>query len=359
LAFTAVSKYGDHLPLYRLEEILARSGVELSRSTTCGWMRACGELLAPLWELMKSEVLQSRVINTDDTPVPVLDPTLPHTRTGRFWAYCGDAEHPHSVYDYTPSRKRDGPAEFLAGYHGYLQADAFGGYDGIFAGSQGKIVEVACWAHARRKFHEAQRSAGRLAHEALARIGQLYALERELREACASANSDGERGGAWCELPRAEQYARIAAARQECAVPLLGKFRAWLAAQAGDALPKSPLGQAIGYALSNWEALARYPEQGYLAIDNNLAERTLRPAAIGRKNWLFVGNDQGGRTAAVLFTLIASAKANHVDPYAYLRALFTELPRRRAQTPAPNLADLLPTHWLKAHPTARLITRPS
>lgn len=348
LAFTAVSKYGDHLPLYRLEEIFARGGVEIARSTTCGWMRQCAELLEPLWRRMKAEVLRSRVIHTDDTTVPVLDPTLPRTRTGRFWVYCGDEAHPYSVYDFTPSRKRDGPAEFLQGYQGYLQADAFGGYDGIYAGSAGKIVEVACWAHARRKFHEAERSAGRLAHEALARIGQLYALERELKQTCAAA---------WSEVSREEQSARIAQARQEHALPLLQALNTWLNEQQRTALPKSPLGQAIGYARSNWQALVRYPEQGYLAIDNNLAERTLRPAAIGRKNWLFAGNDQGGHTAAVLFTTIASAKTCGVDPFAWLRDVFAHLPALIAAQPAaPDITDLLPDHWRQSHPNAHLPT---
>lgn len=349
LAYTAVSKYGDHLPLYRLEEIFARHGVELSRSTTCGWMRACAELIEPLYGRLAREVLQSRVLHTDDTPVPVLDRSLPHTRTGRFWVYCGDWAHRYSVYAYTASRKRDGPAEFLSGYQGYLQADAFGGYDGIFAGSGGKLLEVACWAHARRKFHEAQRSAGRLAHEALARIGQLYAIERQLKEAC---------DGTWSELAHDERHARIAAARQASSLPLLKTFRAWLDAQAARALPKSPLGQAISYALSNWDALCRYTDEGYLAIDNNLSERTLRPAAIGRKNWMFVGNDHGGRTAAALFTIVASAKACGVDPFAYLRDVVTRLPQLAA---AGTIADadltpLLPDQWRKYHPEATLKT---
>jgi hypothetical protein len=301
---------------------------------------------------MQVEVLQSRVVHTDDTPVPVLDPTLPHTRTGRFWVYCGDAEHPYSVYAYTPSRKRDGPAEFLKNFSGYLQADAFGGYDGIYAGSNGAIQEVACWAHARRKFHEAERTAGRLAHEAVSRIGQLYTIERQLKEAC---------GGAWAELSRDEQYARIATARRERAAPLLASLRGWLDLQAAHALPKSPIGQAIGYALSNWAALSRYPERGYLAIDNNLAERTLRPAAIGRKNWLFAGNDRGGATAAVLFTMVASAKACRADPFAWLRDVLARLPAIVAAQPAapdaaethwPAIADLLPDRWLATHPAA-------
>lgn len=345
LAFTAVSKYGDHLPLYRLEEILARSGVEIPRSTTCGWMRQCAELLEPLYQRMAHEVLRSKVIHTDDTPVPVQDRALPRTRTGRFWAYCGDRQHPYSVYDYTPSRKRDGPAEFLKNFTGYLQADAFGGYDGIYAGSKGQIIEVACWAHARRKFHEAQRTAGRVAHDALARIGQLYALERELSESCA---------GTWSELALEERYDRIASARKQRAAPLLTALRTWLDAQQAAALPKSPIGQAIAYAISNWDALARYPEQGYLAIDNNLAERTLRPAAIGRKNWLFVGNDQGGRTAAVLFTLMASAKSCGADPFAWLRDVLAQLPALVAAQPTPpDVSELLPDRWIQTHPDAR------
>jgi hypothetical protein len=248
--------------------------------------------------------------------------------------YVGDAAHPYSVYDYTPSRKRDGPAEFLKNYRGYLQADAFGGYDGIYAGSRGAIVEVACWAHARRKFHEAQRTAGRVAHEALARIGQLYALEREFK----GANDDQRQ-----------------AARGQRAAPLLESFRQWLDNEAARALPKSPIGQAVSYTRANWQALCRYTEQGYLAIDNNTSERTLRPAAIGRKNWLFVGNDQGGRTAAVLFTMIASAKANAADPFAYLRDVFKRLPILLAanNSDAAEFDELLPNRWSDAHPDAR------
>lgn len=351
LAFTAVSKYGDHLPLYRLEEIFARGGVEIPRSTTCGWMRSCADLLEPLYQRLKTEVSKSRVIHTDDTPVPVQDHSLSKTRTGRFWVYCGDRDHPYSVYDYTPSRNRDGPAEFLKNFTGYLQADAFGGYDGIYAGSNGQIVEVACWAHARRKFHEAQRTAGKIAYEALARIGQLYALEHELKEA---------RAGRWSEFTHDERDSEIAAARQERAAPLLESFQKWLADQGARALPKSPIGQAISYARSNWAALCRYTEQGHLAIDNNLSERTLRPAAIGRKNWLFVGNDQGGHTAAVFFTMVASAKANAVDPFAWLRDVLAQLPALAADQPdTPDVTELLPDRWRKAHPEAHFTSNRS
>jgi transposase len=329
LAATITGKYGDHLPLYRLEDIFGRHGVELSRATLCGWMRQSAELVLPLYELMKRRVLASRVIHTDDTPVEVLDPSLPHTRTGRFWAYVGDRRNPYVVYDYTPSRKRDGPAEFLKGYEGYLQADAFGGYDGIYTGSGGKIIEVGCWAHARRKFFEAKETAPAPAHEALARIGQLYALERQAQDAQLA--------------PEQIQWLR-----QERALPLLVSLRPWLDALRDKTLPKSPIGTAARYALNNWAALVRYCEDGELAIDNNVAERAVKPCAIGRKNWLFCGNDSGGRTAVILFSLTGSAKRHNLDPFAWLRDVLTRLPMLlAANDPVPDelLQPLLPDAW--------------
>jgi transposase len=339
LAATITGKYCDHLPLYRLEDIFARHGAELSRATMCGWMRQAAELVLPLYELMKRRVLASRVIHTDDTPVEVLDPSLPHTRTGRFWVYVGDVRNPYVVYDFTPSRKRDGPAAFLKDFQGYLQADAFGGYDGIYTGSVGKIIEVGCWAHARRKFFEAKETASQPAHEALARIGQLYALERELTEWSAREGN---------QLTVPERAARIAAARQEHALPKLTALRLWLDKLREDTLPKSPIGTATRYALNNWDALICYCDDGELAIDNNLAERAVKPCAIGRKNWLFCGNDNGGRTAAILFSLTASAKRHGLDPFAWLRDVLTRLPAIRAATlptPADLLQPLLPDAW--------------
>lgn len=332
LAATITGKYGDHLPLYRLEDIFSRHGAELSRSTMCGWMRQAAELVVPLYELMKRRVLASRVIHTDDTPVEVLDPSLPHTRTGRFWAYVGDCRNPYVVYDYTPSRKRDGPAAFLKEYQGYLQADAFGGYDGIYTGSAGKIIEVGCWAHARRKFFEAKETAPAPAHEALARIGQLYTLERQAQEAQLAP-------------------VQIHSLRQEKSLPLLTAFRPWLDALREKTLPKSPIGTAARYALNNWTALIRYCEDGELAIDNNLAERAVKPCAIGRKNWMFCGSDGGGRTAAILFSLTGSAKRQDLDPFAWLRHVLDQLPLHRAakdSIPDELLRPLLPDVWTAA-----------
>jgi transposase len=325
LAYTITSKYSDHLPLYRLEDIFARHGVELSRSTMCAWMRRSAELLRPLYNLMVARVLASKIIWTDDTPVPVLDRTLPKTRQGRFWVYAGDDRHPYSVYDYTASRSRDGPEHFLKGFQGYLQADAFAGYDRLCAGPG--VTEVACWAHARRKFYDARTTAPVLAHEALARIGQLYDVERRAKE--------------WSAVDRG-------ALRQRESVALLNSFGDWLVEQKLRVLPKSPGGQAISYALANWQALCRYPEDGELSIDNNLSERALRAQAVGRKNWLFVGSDNGGRTAAVLFSMTASCKRHGIDPFRYLADVLRRLPT----TATDHVAELLPDIWSQTHPNA-------
>jgi transposase len=326
LAQTITSKYSDHLPLYRLEDIFARHGVELSRATLCGWMASSADLLAPLYDLMVKRVLLSTVIHTDDTKVSVLDHTLPKTRTGRFWVYIGDAPHPYVVYDYTPRRTRDGPERFLKEFHGYLQADAFSGYDRICAGPD--VTEVACWAHVRRKFFEAQTSAPVPAHTAMARIWQLYAIEHTAEN-----------------LSAEERHAL----RQRDSVPLLLAFEDWLTEQARRALPKSPIGQAIAYTHSNWAALCRYPEYGGLSIDNNLAERMLRAQAIGRRNWTFLGSDRGGRTAAVLYSLTGTCRHHGIDPFVYLQDVLRRLPAH----PTRELDEFLPDVWFASHPSAR------
>jgi transposase len=322
LAQVAVSKYGDHLPLHRQQEIFQRQGVELPRQTMCDWMRGCAELVSPLYELMKQRVLGSKAVQTDDTPVPVLDPALPHTRTGRIWTYVGDDGHPYTVYDYTPNRSRDGPDAFLQEFRGFLQADAYSGYDHFYEDVQRGIVEVACWAHARRKFFEAQSSDLMRSTVMLAYIRLLYDVEREARE----RKLDGE--------------ARRAR-RQERSKPILEDIRAYLEREQPRVLPKSPEGQAIAYTLSNWKALTRYCDHGDLEIDNNGAERSLRGVAVGRKNWMFYGSDHGGRTAAVLTSLIATCKRLHIDPFAYLRDLF----ERISEHPKNRLAELLPDQW--------------
>jgi transposase len=326
-------KYHDHLPLYRSEGRLARLGVTLPRSTMCDWMAACAVLLTPLYQVLVQWVLQSKVLHTDDTTVPVRDETQSTNRYGRLWDYIGDADHPGVVFDYTPTHARHGPAAFLKSFTGFLQADAYGGYDGIYTGSAGLIIEVACWAHARHKFHEAQGTDPERALAAKAWVRQLYDVEDE----------------ATAEIARLQLVGTAAAAvrlrlRQAKSVPLLTSFQRWLLDQKAQVLPKSPNATAINYTLNQWEALNRYTTDGDLHIDNNISERTLKLIGIGRNNWLFVGSDQGGKTAAVLFSFTATCKHLKLDPFAYLRDVLERLPTH----PADRLEDLLPHCWQAA-----------
>lgn len=321
LAYVLTSKYADHLPLNRLEGIFSREGVELSRSTQCDWVKAAAEKLAPVVEVMKREILVSRKIHTDDTTVPVLERDRSTTKTGRLWVYCGDDDHEHIVFDYTPDRKRDGPAEFLRGYKGYLQADAYSGYDEIYAG--GDVIEVACWAHARRKFFEAQSSDGRRSHTALSLIRRLYKVEELARPLTVEARQN---------------------LRQKESQPILEEILQWLQKEAKSVSPKSPMGQAISYSRSQWQALTRYVKDGVLDIDNNAAERALRRVAVGRKNWLFAGSDEGGYRAAVVYSLVASCAHLKIGPFEYLQDVLSRI----ATHPPADLGQLTPKAW-KAH----------
>jgi len=329
LAHVAVSKYDDCLPLYRLENIFRRHGIDLSRSTQGGWLRQTADALTPLVDLMVRDVRLSKVIHTDDTPVDVLDSRLKKTRTGRFWVYLGDKDHPHIVFDFTPDRSRDGPMRFLDNWGRdeprFLHADAFGGYDGIYKGDAGgHVIEVACWAHARRYFFDAQKSDRLHSAQALAYIKRLYDIERDAHDLTSSDR---------------------AALRQELAAPILVDFREWLtklqATHGGAVLPKSPMGEAITYAFNQWAALCVYLLHGELSIDNNAAENALRRVAINRKNWLFCGSDNGGRTAAIFFTLLATCRRHHVEPFAYLRDVLTRI----AAHPHHRLHELMPHNW--------------
>jgi transposase len=322
LAHIITSKYVDHLPLYRLESIFGRQGVDISRQTMSDWLAECAQLFTPLYELMKQRVLQSRVVHNDDTPVPVQQPGKGKTKTGRLWVSLGDAANPYTVFNYTPDRCRDGPEDFFRGYKGYLQVDAYSGYECLFG--TGDIVEVACWAHARRKFFEAKTSDEWRSHLMLGMIRGLYEVEDEVAKL-------------------ADEAAKVHY-RQAHARPLLESIAAWLKEHRDQVLPKSPLGEAIGYALNNWTALNRYVDVGYLAIDNNPAERSLRAVAIGRKNWLFAGSDAGGRTAAVLYSLVSTCKRLGIEPWAYLRDALAQLP----ELPSERLAELLPDVWAQA-----------
>ncbi len=279
-----VSKLVDHLPLYRQEQRYERQGFSLARSTLCGWLAEAAHVLMPLWRLLRERVLASNIVNTDDTPVPVQDPDREHCRTGRIWAYV--SRH-GTEYDSTEDRSRAGPLEFLRGFQGFLQCDAYAGYDELFRWSQGAIIEVGCWAHARRKFVEAQKTSPRETHEAVVRIKQLYAVEHEAK---------------------AFDVTERRSLRQQKSVPLLAALKPWLDQLAVTTLPKSPLGEAVTYARNQWDALNVYVTDGALAMDNNLAEREVKPFAIGRKNWIFFGSDDGGRRLAILSSFTATCQ---------------------------------------------------
>jgi transposase len=327
LAHLIVSKYTDHLPLHRLQRAYERQGCFLHRSTLCDWLGACADLLLPLYDLMVYVVLQSRVIHTDDTPVKLQELATHLLSTARLWVYLGDAAHPYNVFDFTVNRKRDGPQQFLANYQGYLQADAFSGYDGLYLPdprtAAARVTEVACNAHARRKFYEARGSDALRSHQALAYYRQLFELERG-----ANDFSDAQR----------------LQMRQDLAVPILSQFRDWLEAQRPEVLPKSPIAEALGYALNNWAALMRYTEAGFLAIDNNVSEREMKRIAIGRKNWLTIGSPRGGQTAAVLFSFTSTCQRLDLEPWCYLRDVLERLPSH----PTERLAELLPDQWARA-----------
>ena len=328
LAQVVLSKYGDHLPLYRQEDIFSRHGITIRRSTQCGWIAAAADLLEPLYRRMCELIRRSKVIHTDDTTVPLLDSEIGRARQARFWAYIGDAAHPYSIYDFTDSRKRAGPVAWLEGFEGYLQADAYGGYDGLYQDPNRNIVEVSCWAHTRRYWWEAKSIDPRRAHAALAYIARLYRIEGAAKE-----RSSAER----CAL------------RQEASRPIMDEFHSWLESEQSQVLPKSPIGEAFRYTLNQWDALQVYLQDGDLSIDNNVSERMMKIPALGRKNWMFVASETGGRRAAILMSLVASAKANQVEPWHWLRDLFSTLPA----TPADELDALLPERWLAAHPEHR------
>jgi transposase len=324
LAFIIVTKYFDHVPLYRQEAMFERQGLDLARSTTCDWMAQSARSLEPLYEVMKTELLQSAVLWTDDTPVKLQGGAPDETKQSRLWAYLGDAQHPYNVFDFTLNRRRDGPQQLLKTYRGYLHADAFTGYDALYLpldeAGQARIKEVACNAHARRKFYEARGSDERRSHLALAYYRQLYEIERQAKD-------------------QSEEL-RLHM-RQDLAVPVLDKLKSWLETEYQELLPKSPMREAFTYALNQWPALCRYTEAGSLTIDNNWAEREMKQIAIGRKNWIQFGSPQGGKTAAILYTFTSTCRRLGVEPWAYLKNVLTRLPT----TPEQHLPTLLPDRW--------------
>ena len=330
LAYVAVSKYAHHLPLYRIEQIIAGHGHEISRGTLCGWVGAVAELLTPLYQLMLESVLSGRVVQCDETPVPVLAPDRHKTKTGRLWGYHGDRERGRrfTVFDYRPDKSRAGPEAILEDYRGFLQADAANVFDGLYRPDE--VIEVGCWAHCRRKFHEAQTTDALRSAAALAQIREFYKVEKEAKELIERDALVGEAANA----------VRLRL-RQEKTVAKLDEFYKWLEREKVNVLPQSPMGQAIAYAQNHAAALRRFTEHGFLEIDNNTMERGFRPVAVGRKNYLFFGNEEGGKRAAVIYSLTYTCRDLGIDAFTYLRDVLERLP----STPASALPDLLADRW--------------
>ena len=330
IANIAVAKYCDGLPLYRQSAILAREGIDIDRTTMADWMGHLAWWLTPLYRLIGTQVMAGPVLHTDDTPIRRLAPGLGRTITARLWVYAVDPRTYHgqgppaAFYRYSPDRKGERPRDHLAEFCGFLHADAYSGYEALYRPEPGRsrITHVACWAHCRRKLfdvYEATRSP--IAEEGLRRIQELFAIEAEIN-------------GGTAERRLAERQAR--------SVRLLAALRTWYEDQRRRLSTKSALGKALQYALSRWDALVRYTTDGRLSIDNNLSERLLRGIAVTRKNFLFLGSDKGGERAAVIYTLIESAKLNGLDPEAYLAEVLDRMAKGHSIN---RLDELLPWNW--------------
>jgi transposase len=316
LAYVAVSKFADHLPLYRLQAIFQRHGFEIDRSTQCLWMRDVAQIVRPIYSRMIERVLQGHVIHTDDTVMPML--ALEKTKQARMWTYVGDQSNPYNVFHFTTSRGRDGPAQFLGDYDQVLQADAYGGYDGISI--EKSITLAGCWAHARRKFVDTQKLHPRIAAEALGLIGRLFAIEQQARD-----------------LSHEDRLAL----RREQSRPVIDQLHERLLAWREQLLPKHPVAQAVAYVLNQWKPLTAFLGDGAIALDNNVAEREMKRIALGRKNYLFVGNARGGETAAILSSITSTCRRHGIDPQLYLTQLLMNL----GSSPASQIDPWLPDQW--------------
>ncbi len=326
VASLIVSKYLDHVPLCRLERIFKRHDIDIDRARMCDWLMKTSERLAPLVDLMKRRLTSGFVLGVDETPVK-MQLAGKHrrgkaVRTCYMWVYHGDETAPFTIHDFQETRGRDGPEGLLKPFEGYLQSDGYTVYKSLANSEEFSFKRAGCMAHARRKFVEAHESGDARAAEAVALFGELYAVEKRLPDV-----KEAER----------TEY------RREHAGPVMKRLKTWLQERV-DVLPKSALGTAIGYMLDNWAPLEAYLDDARIPIDNNAVERAIRPIAVGRRNWLFMGSARGGRAAAILFTLLESCQQNGHNPWTYMTDILTRLP----STPAEDLSSLLPDTWKPA-----------
>ena len=337
LATIAVDKYARHLPLYREQEhLLGPLRMWVSRSLMCRLVRGTAEALRPLVDRLRERVLASDVIQGDETPVRYLDGASDHAQKGYLWGFAGDREHRYVIYDFQDSRSRDGPRQMLASYRGYLQSDGYAVYESLVREASDRLTHVGCWSHARRKFDEALCTTSHpLAHEALAAIQRLYDLEDQATSLSYEAR----------------QMLRGVESR-----PVVERLHSRLLAARDEVRPSSKLGEAVGYALNRWPSLLRYLENGRLAIDTNHLERQIRPIAIGRANWLFIGRETAGPTTAMMYSVIQSARLHQADLLPYLTDVLRRLP---AVSPGDiaGIDEFLPDRWIAAHPENRLLER--
>ena len=316
LAHVFTAKFVDALPFYRQEGQFRRLGVDLPRSTMCGWAIKAANRCEPIVELLDQEIRSGPLINIDETPLQVMkEPGRSNKTKSYMWIYRGgDPDRPALVYQYHQSRSGEVVSQYLKGYKGYVQSDGFSGYD--FMDHHPDIIHVGCWAHVRRKFVDVVKASGNRksvkgragnAEKALEYIRRLYAIEKNAGE-------------------RKVSYQELYEERQKYAKPILDELKEWLDEISPKTPPKGLLGMAVSYTLKQWDRLIRYLEDGRLRPDNNLAENAIRPFVVGRKNWLFSGHPNGAKASAALYSLIETAKANDLEPYAYLRYLFDKLP---------------------------------
>jgi transposase len=322
LAYVITSKFADYLPLYRLQSIFSRNGFEIDRATQSVWCGDAADLLRPLYDLMVRRVLASHVVCTDDTVMPMLAPEK--TRQARMWVYVGDAANPYNIFQFTISRSRDGPAAFLKNYKQTLLADAYGGYDGVVVGNA--ITRAGCWAHGRRKFVDAEKTHPAIAAEAVGIIKCLYAVEDRGKEV--------------------DMDARLAL-RQRESVPILAAMKGKLFGWRDQLLPKHPMAEAVGYLLNQWNELNVFTTDGAIPIDNNVSEREMKRICLNRKNSLFVGNERGGATSAILSSITSTCRRHGIDPQRYLTQLLTNLPA----TPISQISQWLPDQWQLRNPS--------